>query len=272
MPFVDGQLLQRMSGLAVGYEAVVPVWDERPQPLHAIYSRNCLPTIERSLCGSTTPALQDLLGELHVRYLNHEQIEELGGSTASFFNVNTPADLEAARSLAQDQAVATSASPFAIAIVGRSNSGKTTLMEGLIVELKARGYRVATVKRSAHPVEVDTPGKDSWRLAKAGSDAVFLAAPETAMLVERIPRPMELQDVLTRLGSNYDVILLEGYSETALPKIEAYRAEVGPLRCAPEELLAVVSDERPDVAVPHFHLAETSGLVSMLENRKYLTR
>jgi molybdopterin-guanine dinucleotide biosynthesis protein B len=92
------------------------------------------------------------------------------------------------------------------------------------------------------------------------------------MLVERVERPLELPELLARLGAGYDLILLEGYSETALPKIEAYRPEIGPLRCPPEELLAVVSDEPLEAAVPRFRLAEAAALVSLLENRGYLRR
>lgn len=66
-----------------------------------------------------------------------------------------------------------------VCIVGKSNVGKTTLLEGLITELKRRGHRVATVKHDVHGFEIDQPGKDSWRHAQAGSDAVVISSPKS---------------------------------------------------------------------------------------------
>ena len=64
-----------------------------------------------------------------------------------------------------------------VAVVGKSNSGKTTLIEKLIPELNKRGYRVATVKHHNHLLEIDTPGKDSWRHKQAGAQTTFISTP-----------------------------------------------------------------------------------------------
>lgn len=68
--------------------------------------------------------------------------------------------------------------PPSVSVVGKSGSGKTTLLEGLIRELKRRGYRVGTVKHDAHSFEIDRPGKDTWRHARAGSDHVVISSPQ----------------------------------------------------------------------------------------------
>ena len=65
--------------------------------------------------------------------------------------------------------------PPIISIVGKSNSGKTTFLEKVVRELKRRGYRVAVVKHSTHDIKIDQPGKDTWRLAQAGSDVVVFS-------------------------------------------------------------------------------------------------
>jgi len=72
-----------------------------------------------------------------------------------------------------------------VSIVGKSNSGKTTLLEKLIPELKRRGYRVATVKHDTHGFEIDRPGKDTWRLAQAGADAVVISSGDKLALKDR---------------------------------------------------------------------------------------
>jgi molybdopterin-guanine dinucleotide biosynthesis protein MobB len=111
-----------------------------------------------------------------------------------------------------------------ISIVGRSNSGKTTLLEKLIVELKRRGYTVAAVKHSGSGFQLDHPGKDSWRLAEAGSDAVLLASSQRLALLQRTTHPPTFEDVIGMLGDKFDFVLVEGFKESDVPKIEVHRS------------------------------------------------
>ncbi|MCK4242893.1 MAG: molybdopterin-guanine dinucleotide biosynthesis protein B, partial [Dehalococcoidia bacterium] len=73
--------------------------------------------------------------------------------------------------------------PPVISIVGKSKSGKTTLIERLVAELKRRGYRVATIKHSPKGFELDQPGKDSWRHAQSGSDAVVVSSRQRLAMI-----------------------------------------------------------------------------------------
>ena len=76
-----------------------------------------------------------------------------------------------------------------VCVVGRSKSGKTTLLEKLIRELKNRGYRIGTIKHHSHPgIEMDKPGKDTWRHARAGRDHVVIAAPDQVASIRRVER------------------------------------------------------------------------------------
>ncbi|MDM7999640.1 MAG: molybdopterin-guanine dinucleotide biosynthesis protein B [Dehalococcoidia bacterium] len=152
-----------------------------------------------------------------------------------------------------------------VSIVGRSNSGKTTLLEKLIAELKRRGYTVAAVKHSGSDFQLDHPGKDSWRLAQAGSDAVLLASPTRLAFVQKASRPPSLQDVIDFLGNGYDFILVEGFKGSSVPKIEVHRRDAGQLMTSPDKLLAVVTDERLDVAVPQFSKSDGMALADLLE-------
>ena len=110
-----------------------------------------------------------------------------------------------------------------ISFVGRSNSGKTTLLESLIGELKQRGHSVATVKHSVHDLELDHPGKDSWRFAEAGSDAVVLGSPKKVALIKRVDREATLEDLLRLIGDDYELILVEGFKDSNTTKIEVHR-------------------------------------------------
>jgi len=154
-----------------------------------------------------------------------------------------------------------------ISVVGKSGVGKTTFLEKLIAELKRRGYRVATVKHDVHGFEVDQPGKDSWRLAQAGSDSVVIASPRKLALIKRLDREMGLSEIAAFV-TDVDIILTEGYKRGDAPKIEVSRREGGgELLCIPDELVALVSDQPFDLDVPQFGLDDMAGIVDLLEGR-----
>lgn len=154
-----------------------------------------------------------------------------------------------------------------ISVVGKSDAGKTTLLEKLIAELKRRGYRVGTVKHDTHGFEVDHPGKDSWRHAQAGSDVVVIASPNKLALIKKLESELSIDEVASYI-TDVDIILTEGYKRADKPKIEVHRRAVGgDLLCSPEELLAVVTDEPLNVPVPQFSFDDTGALADLIEAR-----
>jgi molybdopterin-guanine dinucleotide biosynthesis protein MobB len=153
-----------------------------------------------------------------------------------------------------------------ISVVGRSNSGKTTLLEKLIVELKKRGHTVAAVKHSRSDFQLDHPGKDSWRLTEAGSDAVLLVSPNRLALMQKASHSPTFQEVVDSLGGKYDFILVEGFKESDVPRIEVHRKELGGLISPPEKLLAVVTDEKLNLPIPQFSSHDGVALIDLLES------
>ena len=155
-----------------------------------------------------------------------------------------------------------------LSVVGRSKSGKTTLLEKLIRELAARGRRVGTIKHHYHgPVTVDIPGKDSWRHRQAGARAVALLSSDTVFVVRDTPAAMSLE-ALTHLGfCGVDLVLTEGFKSGPMPKFEVNRlAQQAPLLCGPaDHLAAVVSDWDTGAPVPHFGLEAVASLADFIE-------
>ncbi|MBI4330383.1 MAG: molybdopterin-guanine dinucleotide biosynthesis protein B [Chloroflexi bacterium] len=153
-----------------------------------------------------------------------------------------------------------------IAVVGRSNTGKTTLMERLVRELKQKGYRIAAVKHAAQELDMDKPGSDSSRLAEAGADAVWVNSPLGLYMHRTTTRNLRLDELPYYIGPGFDLILAEGFKESAGPKIEVHRREIGgELLSLPHQLLAVVSDEALDVDVPLFSWDEAGELAELIE-------
>lgn len=154
-----------------------------------------------------------------------------------------------------------------ICVVGRAKSGRTTLLEKLIRELKKRGYRVGTIKHHSHPgFEVDRPGKDTWRHAEAGSDHVVIAAPDKIASIRRVDQEPGLYE-LAAMMTDVDVVLTEGYLRTGHYRVEVVRAARSPEPiCQPDELLALATDEAiPGYEVPQFSLEDAAGLADLIE-------
>lgn len=158
------------------------------------------------------------------------------------------------------------AMPPVICIVGRSKSGKTTVLEKLLRELKHRGYRLATIKHHSHPgIEIDRPGKDTWRHAQAGSDHVVIAAPDRVASIRRVEREPTLEEIVATIH-DVDVILAEGYKRTGQVKVEVVRAARSsePL-CTPDELLALVTDVDIAYDVPQLGMDDANGLADLVD-------
>ena len=159
-----------------------------------------------------------------------------------------------------------------LSVVGRSNSGKTMLLEKLIRELTGRGRRVGTIKHHFRgPVEVDVPGKDSWRHRRAGARTVALSSPDTLFVVGDIAGEWPLGAVAHLALFDVDLILTEGFKSGPMPKIEVNRATQGmPLLCGPEDyLVAVVTDRDLPLSVPRFGLEGVGPLADFIE-REFL--
>ena len=155
-----------------------------------------------------------------------------------------------------------------ISIVGKSKSGKTTLLEGLIIELKQRGYTVAVIKHASDDFELDKVGKDSWRLSQAGSEVVAISSPNKLAVIKQVEHDLSPRELPHFIGGDYDLLLTEGFKRGGIPKIEVHRKEQGKeLLCSPRQLLAVVTDEPLSVDVPQFSKEEVQGLADLIENR-----
>ena len=156
-----------------------------------------------------------------------------------------------------------------ICIVGRSQTGKTTLIAKLIPVLKQRGYRIGTIKHSHHVFDFDKTGKDSWRHKDAGAETVIIASPGKIAMVKNDNEGT--LDSLQDFFADLDLVITEGYKGEQKPKIEIVRAarHKDALLAGDTNLIAVATDVEMVMDVPVFGLEDIDPLADFIE-KNYL--
>ena len=135
-----------------------------------------------------------------------------------------------------------------IGFAGYSGSGKTTLVERLIPALKARGQRVSVVKHAHRDFDMDHPGKDTYRHREAGAFEVVAASDRRLMLVREFERPAKLtvHHLIAELYEAVDWVLVEGFKDSDLQKIEVWRAATGaPSRYTDDDFIVAIATDSP---------------------------
>lgn len=145
-----------------------------------------------------------------------------------------------------------------LCVVGKSNSGKTTLLEKLLPVMKDHGYRVGTIKHDAHQFEIDHPGKDTYRHFHAGAEQVLITSPAKLAIVKRQQSERPLEELVNVYCHELDLVITEGFKRSTMPKIEVIRAARSTEQiCGPvNQLIARVTDVAFDDDVPCFALDE----------------
>ena len=145
-----------------------------------------------------------------------------------------------------------------IGITGKKNSGKTTLVEGLVREITRQGWKVCTIKHHQHAhFEMDTAGKDSHRHYEAGAAGVIIASSEKIGYYERVVGGNDSIAALVRkFPHDTDLVLMEGFHRSGFPRIEVSRIAISRdlIDADDSSLIAVASDYKPEVIVPVFDI------------------
>jgi molybdopterin-guanine dinucleotide biosynthesis protein MobB len=276
LPFVTPEVLIALAERSAGHEALVPCDGGWLQPLCAVYSRATLGALEEMLTADERRI--DLIFErVATEYVDVAELG-LGDSGRLFLNVNTQAELAAAREIADRGAAAAAAAaatgqvrdgcaapdgaaaprPLAprveefmatvalptVSFVGKKKSGKTTALAGVIAELAGRGRRVAAVKHDMHGFSIDMPGTDSHRLREAGADVTVVSSPEDVAIMSAVGEDLPLASLVARIREPIDIVLTEGFMRQPAPKFEISRAErSATLIAPPDEVLGVIADQ-----------------------------
>ena len=155
-------------------------------------------------------------------------------------------------------------------IAGWSGSGKTTLIEKLIPELTGRGLRVSVIKHAHHGFDLDRPGKDSYRHREAGATEVMITSGSRwALLHETRNEPEPTLAAYLSRFSDCDLVLVEGFKNEPIPKLEVHRAANGKPPIFPEnqQVVAVATDTLIDTTLPIFGLDDAAAMAALVVER-----
>ena len=157
-----------------------------------------------------------------------------------------------------------------LAFVGRSNTGKTTVIERLIPILVEKGIRVAVIKHHPHDFDIDIPGKDTYRYKKAGATMSVLASPRKIAVVKDTEDELTLKEIISRYVSDVDFLIIEGFKKENVPKIEVFQRKEGadlPVRWGDKNLIALVTDESVETSLPVFLRNDIQGIARFIIDR-----
>ncbi len=163
--------------------------------------------------------------------------------------------------------------PTVVSVVAaQSNTGKTTLIEGLIHYFKNRNYRIGVLKHDAHRFEIDKKGKDSFRFSEAGADTVIISSSDKIAMIQKNQQDVDLEQIL-RLFEEMDLVLIEGYRNNNYMKLEVHRQEMGSellyenSNFCQEDFIAIVSDISHSVPIPVLSINRVNEVGAYLETK-----
>lgn len=156
--------------------------------------------------------------------------------------------------------------PTVISVIGKKNAGKTTVIERLIVELKTRGYKVATVKHHIHyGFSIDEPGKDTWRHAAAGADTVVISSPDRLVMLKSTEKEAYLDEIVASYMNIEDFVITEGYARADTPKVVVAESQDDLRLFQDREIVAIVSNDSVEADFPCFKFDDITGLADAVE-------
>lgn len=154
-----------------------------------------------------------------------------------------------------------------ISFVGRSGSGKTTLIEKLTDYFSSHGFRVAVIKHTRHEFDIDYPGKDTYRLRKAGADVVSIANDSSLAIIAKNPKRIPPEEVVESLFGFCDIIIVEGDKESTHRKIEV----IGDVQEQPlhksciDNIIALACDAKIDTHLPVFARSDIEAIAGFIQ-------
>lgn len=154
-----------------------------------------------------------------------------------------------------------------VSFIGRHNSGKTTVLQKVVRFFSDQGYRVGVIKHSSHDFEIDVPDTDSFRLARAGAQAVSVSSPQKVAFYKQVQQDLSLMELCRFMQDDVDIIFAEGFKREDQPKIEVARRGISCELINPDNLVALVVDfPVSNAGVPVFGFDDVESLCGFIKD------
>lgn len=163
-----------------------------------------------------------------------------------------------------------SKAPKIISFIAKSGTGKTTLIEKLINILSGKGYKISSIKHTDHEINVDTPGKDSWRHKNAGAFSSMLLSEKKLTFFSDIEAPPDIKNIISKFFTGSDIVIIEGFKGLDIPRVELLRKEVSPEMeikyLNDPNLFLVCADETiKDLKIPQININDSKKIAGFIE-------
>lgn len=161
--------------------------------------------------------------------------------------------------------------PAVISFIAKSGTGKTTLIEKIIRILSEKGYRVSSIKHTDHDFEADIPGKDSWRHKKAGAYSTMLLSENKMAFFGNAEVPFELTHIISRYFSGSDIVIIEGFKDIKVRKIQLLRKDLNPeglksgVAAGPNLMLVCCDEFIEGLKIPQININEPGKIADFIE-------
>lgn len=153
-----------------------------------------------------------------------------------------------------------------IAFVGGSNSGKTTLIQKIVPELKKRGYSLCVIKHIHGDLQLDKKGKDTQKFAKAGADMVMMQNKDTLAMVKKLKKEEKIEEIIKKYALGYDLVIVEGFKKSNLPQVWVY-SENTDVKINRKKIIAVVGKKVTGLNAPVFGKRDFKKIADFIEKR-----
>jgi len=265
-PFIPKNLVERFVKTYASSNADICVAHdgERLQPVFALINKNTLPSLLKYL-EDGQHKIDTWYNQQNMATVDFSDVPE------TFININTPEDLQKAE-------ISMTLKSIKVPVIGfaaHSGTGKTTLLKNLIPVLAKQQLRIGLVKHAHHGFEIDTPGKDSYELRKAGASQVIVGSQLRWAHIIETPDQEEkpsLVSLITKFDTDkLDLILVEGFKLEDIPKIEVFRPNLGKKRLSSYQtgFIAIASDEKlsDDTDLPRLDLNNIEEIANFILNQ-----
>ncbi len=160
--------------------------------------------------------------------------------------------------------------PKIVSFIAKSGTGKTTLIEKIIKILAEKGYKVSSLKHTDHDFDADIPGKDSWRHKNAGACSTMLLSEKKMVFFSDMETPCGIKDIILKFFGGSDIVIIEGFKDLSIPKIELLRKEISPdmdikYKNDPNLILVCGDDFIKDLKVPQININDAEKIADFIE-------